>query len=36
MNIHRKKVDGCRCKILPSLKEEKDLEGTYKKKGLKI
>ncbi len=33
MNIHRRKVDGCGCKILPSLKEEKNWEGSYEKNG---
>jgi hypothetical protein len=33
MNIHPRKVDGYGCKILLSLKEEKDWEGSYKKNG---
>jgi len=36
MNIHSRKVDGCWCKIHPSLKEEKDLEGSYNGFSFKI
>jgi hypothetical protein len=32
MNIHPRKVDGCGCKILPNLKEEKEWEGSHKNK----